>query len=331
MKSLISFLLLFLAAASQGVLARTAGCGKNPPSSGTKNIGNRQYILQVPANYNPNREYRLVFGFHWLGGNMGNVAPGYYGLRALAQESTIFVAPNGLNAGWGNGGGADVTFVDQILAQVQDSLCVDETQRFATGFSFGGAMSYALACARPNIWRGVSVIGGAQLSGCSGGNDPVAYLGIHGVSDSVLSVSRGRELRDRYLRVNGCQAKNAPEPPGASGSHIKTEYSCRAGFPVWWIAHSGDHVAEHRDQGTENWIATESWRFFTQAVGGGGSTPSPPTVPPVTPPTTPPGGGGGGSCAARFGQCGGQGWGGATCCQAGSTCQAQNQWYSQCL
>ncbi|KAL2205179.1 fungal cellulose binding domain-containing protein [Sarocladium strictum] len=51
--------------------------------------------------------------------------------------------------------------------------------------------------------------------------------------------------------------------------------------------------------------------------GGGGSTPPPS------------GGGGGGSCAAMYGQCGGSGWTGATCCSSG-TCKATNEWYSQC-
>nr|BAO79522.1 endo-1,4-beta-xylanase [Irpex lacteus] len=32
-----------------------------------------------------------------------------------------------------------------------------------------------------------------------------------------------------------------------------------------------------------------------------------------------------------WGQCGGEGWTGATTCVSGSTCVAQNQWYSQCL
>ncbi|KAK8113196.1 hypothetical protein PG984_013722 [Apiospora sp. TS-2023a] len=41
------------------------------------------------------------------------------------------------------------------------------------------------------------------------------------------------------------------------------------------------------------------------------------------------GGGGGGSCAAMYGQCGGNGWSGPTCCSAG-TCKASNEWYSQC-
>ncbi|TLD11759.1 hypothetical protein PspLS_11699 [Pyricularia sp. CBS 133598] len=45
------------------------------------------------------------------------------------------------------------------------------------------------------------------------------------------------------------------------------------------------------------------------------------------------GGGGGGAnppnCAALYGQCGGSGWSGPTCCAQG-TCKAANQWYSQC-
>jgi len=42
------------------------------------------------------------------------------------------------------------------------------------------------------------------------------------------------------------------------------------------------------------------------------------------------GGGSGGACAALYGQCGGQGWSGASCCSAGS-CKVSNQYYSQCV
>ncbi|POS78662.1 glycosylhydrolase family 61-5 [Diaporthe helianthi] len=35
-------------------------------------------------------------------------------------------------------------------------------------------------------------------------------------------------------------------------------------------------------------------------------------------------GGGGANCAAKYAQCGGQGWKGATCCQSGSTCSTTN-------
>ncbi|KEY73075.1 hypothetical protein S7711_06148 [Stachybotrys chartarum IBT 7711] len=35
------------------------------------------------------------------------------------------------------------------------------------------------------------------------------------------------------------------------------------------------------------------------------------------------------SCSPLYGQCGGQGWTGPTCCSSG-TCRATNEWYSQC-
>ncbi|KAK2016767.1 family 7 glycosyl hydrolase [Colletotrichum eremochloae] len=38
-----------------------------------------------------------------------------------------------------------------------------------------------------------------------------------------------------------------------------------------------------------------------------------------------------GAVAPKYGQCGGQGWGGPFACAAGSTCTVVNQWYSQCL
>ncbi|KAJ3035924.1 hypothetical protein HDV00_003325 [Rhizophlyctis rosea] len=37
------------------------------------------------------------------------------------------------------------------------------------------------------------------------------------------------------------------------------------------------------------------------------------------------------NCAAKYGQCGGQGFTGPTCCASGSTCKFSNTYYSQCL
>jgi len=51
--------------------------------------------------------------------------------------------------------------------------------------------------------------------------------------------------------------------------------------------------------------------------GGSGSNPTNPTNPNP-------------SCSPLYGQCGGSGWTGATCCSSGS-CKASNEWYSQCV
>ncbi|PZG00820.1 cellulose-binding protein [Micromonospora endophytica] len=296
-----------VAAAEVGALAASAGCGRAPGlASGTRTISSggqsRSYILRIPANYNQNNPYRLVLGFHWWGGTAVDVDTGqtvqrdvwsYYGLQRLANNSTIFVAPQGIGNGWANSGGSDVTFVDAILAQIEANLCVETTQRFAVGFSYGGAMSYALACARANVFRAVAVYGAPrELSGCSGGTQPIAYFGAHGIGDNIAS---GRALRDRFVRNNGCTAQNPPEPPGGSLSHRTTTYSgCRAGYPVVWAAFDGGHIAAPQDgapgdSGSRTWLPGETWNFFTQF--GGGTTPPPnPTTPPPNPTTPPPGG-----------------------------------------
>jgi len=276
-------------------LAATAGCGKSPTlRDGTYTIQSggraRTYILRLPGNYNSSTSYRLVVGLHWLNGSANDViSNGFYGLQQRANNSAIFVAPQGLDAGWANTGGRDVTLVDDILRTIENDLCVDTTQRFALGFSYGGAMSYALACARPTVFRAVAPIAGANLSGCSGASGPVAYFGIHGIRDSVLNISQGRAIRDTFVRANGCTAQNPPEPAQNSGTHITTEYSgCRAGYPVRWAAHDGDHVPLPTDRNSStSWVSSEVWQFFTQF--GSTTPPSSPTPGPSTPgATTPP-------------------------------------------
>lgn len=272
------------AAASAGAAAPTAGCGKAPTlTSGTYTIQSggksRTFILRIPDGYDRNHAYRLVFGFHWLGGTSTDVATGrtvetgtwaYYGLQRLANNSTIFVAPQGLNNGWANSGGEDVTLVDDILRRIETDLCVDTTQRFALGFSYGAAMSYALACARATVFRAVAVQSGGQLSGCSGGTQPIAYLGVHGLRDNVLGISGGRELRDRFVRNNGCTPQNPPEPAQGSLTHRVTTYSgCSAGHPVAWAAFDEGHIAAPQDgatgdSGSRTWVPQEVWKFFTQ-------------------------------------------------------------------
>lgn len=80
------------------------------------------------------------------------------------------------------------------------------------------------------------------------------------------------------------------------------------------------------------WFDTYAQMLVTNAhpaisASGGNTTPTPTSssTPSTSTPALP-----GGNCAAMYGQCGGQGWSGATCCSQG-TCKFSNAWYSQCL
>ena len=283
------------ATAQVGTPATSAGCGKAPTlTNGTHTITSsgqsRSFILRLPNNYDRNHPYRLIFGFHWLGGNATDVANGgwvqpYYGLLALPNNSAIFVAPQGLNNGWANNGGRDVTFVDDMIRLIENDLCVDTTQRFSLGFSYGGGMSYAIACARPNVFRAVAIYSAGIISGCSGGTSPVAYLQVHGTRDSVLPISGARTMRDNFVRNNGCTPANPPEPPIGSGQRTSYDYTgCTPGYPVSWHVFDGDHDAAPTDPNGTQWLPGVTWQFFSQFQ----SSPPPSSPPPSSPPPSSP-------------------------------------------
>jgi poly(3-hydroxybutyrate) depolymerase len=164
-------------------------------------VGDRGFALRLPDNYDNDKPYWLVFGFHWNGGNSKEVDTGgsngytmaHFGLQKLSENGAIFVAPDGLSAGWANSGGRDLDFVDDILKLVQENYCVDTKHIFANGFSYGGGMSYAIACARADIFRGVAIYNGAQLSGCEGGTKPIAYWQMAGLTDTTCTIGAGQQ------------------------------------------------------------------------------------------------------------------------------------------
>lgn len=85
----------------------------------------------------------------------------------------------------------------------------------------------------------------------------------------MLPISMGKQIRDNFVRANGCQSTNSPEPARNSRQHIKTVYQgCREGYPVQFVAFDEDHVALPRDSGGDgganSWTPAEVWKFFGQ-------------------------------------------------------------------
>jgi len=181
------------------------------------------------------------------GGSNGYVSA-HFGLQKLSNNGAIFVAPDGLGGGWSNAGGQDLQFVDDMVKLIEDNYCVDTSHLFANGFSFGGGMSYAVACARAKVFRGVAIYEGAVISGCDGGNDPIAYWQMAGLTDNRCTIDMGVPMRDKFASNNGC-AIPATEPPRPSQpppyttpGHICTDYTgCSAGHPLRWCVHQSGH------------------------------------------------------------------------------------------
>jgi len=262
---------------------KSAGCGAASwPTTKTGltisvSGSSRGYNLRVPDNYDTNHPYRMILAFHWLNGTASDVTNGnnwatgkpYFGLWDLAGGSTIFVAPQGIGNGWSNSNGSDVAFAKALVAQLETQLCIDTSRIFAEGFSMGGSMSYAVACAMGDIVRAVAVHSGGPMSGCDKSQRvPVPYFMTHGTKDSVCTYpAYGVPQLADYAGLDGCTTTTASLPTPTDGSG-KTPAcldfaGCKAGYPVRSCLFVGDHTPS--PGGTNSsWVPAETWKFLTQ-------------------------------------------------------------------
>ena len=128
---------------------------------------------------------------------------------------------------------------------------------------------------------------GAVLSGCEGGNDPIAYWQTGGLTDNTCTIGAGRAMRDKFVQNKGCTAQKPPEPAQpppylSPGGHLCTTYSgCSSGHALRWCAHQSGHGNAIVD-GTSDlynscatppkscssacpctWVPEDVWSFFS--------------------------------------------------------------------
>ena len=139
---------------------KSAGCDKPATiTNGNKTIMSggmqRTFIIDIPADYDPAKPYRLFYVSHGQGGRADDVAGflNWFGVKAqatAAKEPAVFIAGQGLNNTWGQ---PDHVFFDDVTTFAKNGLCIDTTRVFVTGMSMGGMYTYSLSTDRQKAFR----------------------------------------------------------------------------------------------------------------------------------------------------------------------------------
>jgi poly(3-hydroxybutyrate) depolymerase len=258
----------------------SAGCGQpaavmTGKHTITSSGQERSYIIDIPADYDSSKPYRLFYTSHWIGSTSEAVRDqDYYFLKPLAQaagEPAIFVAPQADGDTWQE---KDHALFDDILGYVKESLCIDVTRVFATGFSFGGMITYSLSVNHQKDIRAAVGIAPANYNIYvpPKTHEPIAWMQTTGMTDTTCPWINGNSTTQgsKFIAIehgtdNGCSVPDEI-PTWQQGAHICVDFDgCDPTHPTKVCTFAGGHTNIDNDPGSNsNWIPQESWKFFSQ-------------------------------------------------------------------
>lgn len=192
----------------------------------------------------------------------------------------------------------DIEFLTAVIAELTALGCGDANQVFITGYSGGGRMASAMACARPDLVAAVAPVDGLRAghamsndltivdpSTCQPAPEDVAIVTFHGTADVVNPYDGNDDPRwgytvqtalEAWADLNGCDATPNAGPVADADADAVTlqSYSgCENGADVaGYIIEGGNHIwpgtsADQSFFGDTDWGINASelmWEFFSE-------------------------------------------------------------------
>ena len=194
----------------------------------------------MPTGYDGKKPAPVVWEYHpWGGTGKGGMT--MYNLNSRLTN-VIFISPHGTGdpVGFPNTGGMDEKMTRAVNAEVEAKFCTDKARYFATGFSYGGSMSFTAACNMSDIFRAIGAESGSTVSGATCARTKparmVAIWATHGDADTTLPISNTIPMIEALVKDNGCTTTTKPVDPSPC-----VEYQgCAEGYPVVWCVRPGD-------------------------------------------------------------------------------------------
>lgn len=201
--------------------ASSAGCGSdydvptlNARHNATLANSNRTYMYWLPPSYDQNSPAPLILSFHGVGQspvqeadldllgdtffNTGQIVVYPQASKPDGEKKVIWQGPPDVEVD-------DVSFVMDLLDELEANLCIDTRRMYATGKSEGGGFVGTLAC---NATSAARIAAFAPVSGafyidadcddpdtvaipCDPGRCNVPVLEFHGGADFLVSIDGG--------------------------------------------------------------------------------------------------------------------------------------------
>ena len=266
------FVLFAGIAAAQGGGQKIYPCGLEQACK----VGKRIYRAKPPENWDGESALPVLIHFHGWKRVSSHPLKNHKVLEGINASGALLVAPEGLNRTWDFWArdNRDVPFVRAVLEDVAKRYPIDKTRIYATGFSYGSAMAWRLACDAGDLVAGILPAAGTlrRQAGTDCPTGPVNVMYVHGFKDRVMDLPLGpggdpKAAVALWRRTNSC----ADEPDRSetiNGHMCHVWSSCASAKEVVLCLHERGHIVP------PGWIkaalkrAVETYRLGDNAAPG---------------------------------------------------------------
>ena len=281
MKSTALFALLFLfagASAPAAASSKDMPCGLETACS----AGERVYRAKPPEGWDGKEPLPVLIHFHGWKRDSKHPLKNPKVLNAINGNGALLVAPEGLHRTWDfwERDNRDVPFVRAVLEDVARHYPIDRNRVYATGFSYGSAMAWRVACDAGDLIAGILPAAGTlyRQDAITCPTGPVNVMHVHGFKDNVMKMPLGQNgdpnvAVNLWRRTNLCAA-GPDKSEIVNGHDCRTWSSCQSGKEVMLCVHDRGHIVPKGWIENALGIALKRYRLDTAIHGSKPSEPA---------------------------------------------------------
>ncbi len=194
------------------LIQRAAHAASPCRENGRCELDGRTYQVKAPENWDGVSPLPVLIHFHGWGRTGSNVLNNPRITNATENNGFLLVAPDGLGKSWDFWGNSsrDTPFIRSLTKDLPQKWPIDSSQIYVSGFSYGGAMAWRLACESGDQFAGILPIADTlwqqDTINCKGG--PINVAQVHGLKDNVMRLPRGETGDDPLNGIELCRRTN---------------------------------------------------------------------------------------------------------------------------